>query len=58
VRIAVHLTVDVDPADWTRTFGVTGAQAIRDDVRKHIRVLAEDQIRDTICRTATIAMTR
>lgn len=35
VQVAVHLTVELDPDDWTLAYGVTGLPEIRKDVRRY-----------------------
>lgn len=36
MKIHVALTIDLDPADWELAFGVSGPQAIRQDVKEYI----------------------
>jgi len=36
VRVRVVFTVEVDVDGWGRDYGVTGATAIRDDVRAYL----------------------
>jgi signal transduction histidine kinase len=37
MRVRVELTVEVDPEVWATEYGVTGAAAIREDVRSKVR---------------------
>lgn len=37
MRVAVTLTVEVDPEAWEAAYGVSGSRQIRDDVRIYIR---------------------
>lgn len=36
MRVAIHLTVDIDPEAWEADYGVSGYAAIRQDVKEYI----------------------
>lgn len=36
MKINVNITVDIDPAAWSSTFGVEGAAEIRADVKSYV----------------------
>lgn len=42
MKVIVSLTVEVDPASWTETYGVEGTTAIRQDVKDYVRGQIED----------------
>ena len=36
MRVRVAFTVELDPSEWSTTFGIEGNAAIREDVRRYI----------------------
>jgi hypothetical protein len=36
MKIVVQVAVELDPEEWTKTFGVKGSAAIRADVKSYV----------------------
>jgi hypothetical protein len=36
VKVKISVTVEVNPQEWTQTYGVEGAKEIREDVKSYI----------------------
>lgn len=41
MKVRLEFTVDINPEEWTRAFGVAGASEIRQDVREYMRNLIQ-----------------
>lgn len=42
MKVSVTVAIDLDAEDWTTTFGVEGAKAIRQDVKDYVVSLVRD----------------
>ena len=42
MKVKISFTIDIDPDYWETSYGITGAQAIREDVKTY----AENTVRD------------
>lgn len=41
MKVAITLTVTVDPETWEDEYGVAGAAALREDVRSYVTTLVQ-----------------
>lgn len=49
MKIAVSLTVEIDPEDWTTNYGIVGDQRIREDVKNYVVDAVESQLVHSLC---------
>jgi hypothetical protein len=47
VKVKVEFTLDIDPEAWEMAYGISGAKAIREDVKQYAATVAYEQFNST-----------